>query len=423
MRRFETSILLLLGTLATSNSVAGGLWINEFGSPIMGRAGAGSTSGLDDASAALHNPASMVALDRDQIMVTAGVIASEIKFDVESSRAINGSDNGGDAGDIAPIASLFYVRKLADRWKLGIYAGGFTGAALEYNDQWVGRFQAQRVELLALGFMPSLAYQVNERFSVGLGVPVIYSTLELDVALPGSVSTDAQAQLDGDDTQVGINLSAYFELSDKTRLGLLYQSSFDFEYGGDIDIQNFASSPIVSTDTKISLADYIKGSISHDFTDTFSGHITVGWEDWSVMDSIIISGENITGALSKDWDDIWHYAAGIEYQFAPAWTLNAGIRYDDNPTEARKRTADMPVDEQIRYALGITYQRRQDFTIGAHLVYADYGDGDIVAENSITVPSPGPLPVEIDIPTGFSGNYKNNDIYFFSVSFNWLLGD
>ena len=423
MHRLESSILFVICVLAANISLAGGLWINEFGSPIMGRAGAGSTSGLDDASAALHNPASMVALDRDHLMVTAGLIASEIEFDIESSELVNGNDNGGDAGDVAPLASVFYVRDLADDWKLGVYAGGFTGAALEYNDAWVGRFQAQRVELLALGVMPSLAYQVTERFSIGLGVPVMHSKLEIDVALPGSLVNDAKAELDGDDTQVGLNLSAFYTVSDKTRLGLLYQSAFDFKYGGDVDIKDFIVSPSLAVETEITLAEYIKGSVSHDFSDSFSGHITVGWEGWSDMDSILISGENNAGALDKNWEDIWHYAAGIEYRFTPDWTLNAGIRYDENPTEARDRTADMPIDEQIRYALGVKYQRREDFTIGAHLVYADYGDGDIIAENSITVPRPGPLPGDAEIATGFTGSYKSNDLLFFSMSFNWRLGN
>ncbi len=423
MRRHLISVILALGILASYDSIAGGLWINEFGSPIMGRAGAGSTSGVDDASAALHNPASMTALESDQIMVTAGVVVSEIEFDIDSSEAVNGSNNGGDAGDVAPIASLFYVRDLADSWKLGVYAGGFTGAALEYDDDWVGRFQAQRVELVALGVMPSLAYQVSERFSVGIGVPVLYGSLEIDVALPGSRVNDAQAELDGDDTQVGLNLSAFYVVSDKTRVGLLYQSAFDFKYGGDVDIKNFPASGTLAIDTELTLAEYLKGSVSHDFTDSFSGHITVGWEGWSDMDSVLISGENNQIALDQDWGDIWHYALGIEYQLAPAWTMNAGIRYDENPTEARKRTADMPMDEQTRYALGIKYQRREGLTIGAHMVYADYGDADIIAENTITVPAPGPLPGAIEIPTGFSGSYKSNDLLFFMVSFNWCLGN
>lgn len=417
MPKSSHSFVLSVSMLFAGHSIAGGLWINEFGDPIMGRAGAGSLSGLDDAGAALHNPASMVRLDSDQFMATGGIIASKINFDVATSAPLNGNDNGGDAGGVVPSGSVFYVHTLDDKWKLGIYAGAFTGAALDYNDEWVGRFQAQYVELLVAGAMPSLSYQVTDRFSVGVGVPVLYGSLEMDVALPGATRNGAQATLDGSDTQVGLNLSAYYEVAESTRLGLMYQSEFEFEFDGDADIKNFLGSPKLSIDTEIPLAEYVKGSISHDFSDSFSGHVTVGWEGWSRMDSVIISGENNAAALAKDWEDIWHYAAGVEYAFNPSWSMNAGLRYDESVTRAQKRTADMAIDDQMRYALGVTYQRHDKLTIGAHMVYADYGDGEIITENSITTPG------GIEIPTGFSGDYKDNDLLFFSVSFNWRLGD
>ena len=67
---------------------AGGLWINEFGSPAMGRAGAGSLSSIEDASAALHNPASMTAVEGEQFMAALGLISTDVQFDLESSEAI-----------------------------------------------------------------------------------------------------------------------------------------------------------------------------------------------------------------------------------------------------------------------------------------------------------------------------------------------
>ena len=123
-------------------------------------------SGVDHAGAALHNPSSMAALDADHFMVAGGFIASEVEFDIESSEIVNGDDDGGDAGGVVPAASVFYVRELSEKWKFGVYAGGFTGAALDHNEEWVGRFQAQRIELLVLGTLPSIAYQVSDNFSV-----------------------------------------------------------------------------------------------------------------------------------------------------------------------------------------------------------------------------------------------------------------
>ena len=421
-RRTGYTVTTLFTALLAGNASAGGLWINEFGSPIMGRAGAGSLSSLEDASAALHNPASMTAVDGDQIMASIGLIATEAQFDLERSEPINGPGDGGDAGGTGPSGGVFYRRGLNDKWIFGLYAGGFTGAVLDFDDDWAGRFQAQEVNLLVVGTMPSLAYRVSERLSVGLALPILYSELKLDVALPGSGLTNARAEVDGDDTRAGYNLSAYYEISDATRIGVLYQSKFDFESGGNVVVKNFAGSPRLSSDTELPLVAYIKGSISHDFTPDFSGHVTVGWEEWSDLDSVILTAEDNTVELAKDWDDIWHVAFGIEYKLAPEWTLNLGYRFDQSPTYARDRTADLPVDEQKRYAIGFRYDRRKNFTMGAHLVYADLGDAQIDSSNSIQVPTPGPVVDTIEVPTGYRGDFSDNNAIFFSLSFNWKLG-
>jgi long-chain fatty acid transport protein len=76
MNTFGKSLFSVALLLAATWARAGGLWISEFGSPSMGRASAGATSAADDASTALHNPASMSHVKGKQLMVTAEVIAS-----------------------------------------------------------------------------------------------------------------------------------------------------------------------------------------------------------------------------------------------------------------------------------------------------------------------------------------------------------
>ena len=82
-RRGSTTAALAAGLaalLAMAPARAGGLWLNEFGTPAMGRAGAGAEAGVDDASASLHNPASMTRLAGHQILVGAQLIARGMRF-------------------------------------------------------------------------------------------------------------------------------------------------------------------------------------------------------------------------------------------------------------------------------------------------------------------------------------------------------
>ncbi len=57
----------------------------------------------------------------------------------------------------------------------------------------------------------------------------------------------------------------------------------------------------------------------------------------------------------------------------------------------------------MRYALGAGYNPSDKLSIGAELVYADYGSAKIDA-------------------LGYGGEYDSNDLIFFSVNANWKLG-
>ena len=131
MRRLWQRFLLTLLTMCATPAFGGGLWISEFGSPAMGRAGAGSAAGTDDASAALHNPASMSRIDTPELMVTGGLISSTLEFDVSQGSFLNGTNGGGDAGDTLPGGSLFYVHPFNERWAFGVSVAALTGAVLD----------------------------------------------------------------------------------------------------------------------------------------------------------------------------------------------------------------------------------------------------------------------------------------------------
>ena len=369
----------------------------------MGRAGAGAQSAGWDASAALHNPASMSHVDGNQLLVSGGIVSAELEFDVEQTTPLNGFGDGGEAGSTAPVASTFYVRHLSDDWTFGISFTGLTGAVLDYDDGWAGRFQDEEVELLGLVLMPSIAYRLNDHVSFGFGLPVMYSDLNLEVAVPSPdpLLPDGRATIDGDDTVVSFNLSTLIEFSETSRLGIVYQHEFDVTYSGDVEIDPIGLA--VGSDTDLMLASLVRVSFTQEMSDDLTVHLTVGWDDWSALENINISTQSGGATLPRNWDDTYHVAWGFDYRFNPKWQMRGGVAYDTNPVDKEDRTADMPMDRQVRYALGAGYNPSDKLSIGAELVYADYGSAKIDA-------------------MGYGGEYDSNDIIFFSVNANWKLG-
>ena len=69
-------------------SLAGGLYINEFGTPSMGVAGAGANAVAVDASTSFHNAAGMTRIDGKELMGTGGLLYATVKFDPDEDTPI-----------------------------------------------------------------------------------------------------------------------------------------------------------------------------------------------------------------------------------------------------------------------------------------------------------------------------------------------
>jgi len=88
--------------LCSSSTWAGGLYLQEFGTPSMGTASAGAEAIAVDASTALHNPAGMTRVEGRQFMLAGGAGYMTAQFDRDPSTPFDGG-NGGDAGGWVPL--------------------------------------------------------------------------------------------------------------------------------------------------------------------------------------------------------------------------------------------------------------------------------------------------------------------------------
>jgi long-chain fatty acid transport protein len=397
-------------TLASaSNVMAGGLWLNEVGDFAGGRASAGASAGTDDAATILHNPASATRIEGKQLFLSVGALIPDTKFDVKYSNPRNGYGNGGDAGEAAPAASMAYIHDFgSDKWSGGIYLGGLAGAGLKYDKGWAGRYQNREVTLLLMTLAPTEAYQLTDKLSVGASLQYWYSTLDLKaaVALPNPAAPDARADIDGDDEGFGFTAGVMYELTERTRFGINYQSELSPDYDGDLKIkipegQDFPGLVLdVSSHTELDMAQYVRASMHHDLDEHWSVNFTIGWDDWSTLDNVFISVENGTIPVPTKWKDTYHYAWGAEYKLNNNWAFTGGVAYDTNPVDKEDRTADLPVDRQIRYALGARYAVKDSLTVGGYINYADLGKARIESDD-------------------FGGDYKNNSLLGLSVNANW----
>ncbi len=393
--------IFLLVAVSYSPAAAGGLYLNEFATPSMGTAGAGQEAWANDASTnfAFHNPAGMTRLRGHQISLGAGLIGGETRFDTDDDTMFAGG-NGGDQFGFAPLLGSHGVYSATDDLKFGMSVFSVSGAALDPSDGWSGRYMLQEINLLTLTANPSVAYRVNKTLSLAAGLIVTYGNLDLKLAAPpGGMG---QVEIDGDDWTFGFNFGALFELSPQTRIGVIYVSKQDLDFSGDLEI-TLGGGPEISTSSNLEFTfpQTVRVGAYHELNDQWALLGSVGWEDWSQFDELVISVGAGGASIPTKWRDTYKFSIGVHYRPKRDWLLQTGITYDTSPVSDGNRTADMPIDRQIRYAIGAQYQWSERMTIGGAFVYIDAGDA------------------AIDNPAILTGKYQDNDLFVFTLNANW----
>jgi long-chain fatty acid transport protein len=400
----------MLGAGAAS---AGGLWLNEYGDFAGGRAAAGAAAGTDEAMTIAYNPASISRMEGNQLFASAGAIIGNMNFDLRYTTPLNGTDDGGDAGETAPFASMAYLHDFdSDRWSAGVGLYAVSGAGIDYGDNWAGRFQATDVFLQVMAISPTVAYQVTEELSLGVTLQGYYADLEVKTAVPrpDQSKPEGKAEINGDDIRPGYALGAMYELSDRTRFGLAYQSELKPKFDGDFKLQvNDANvgelddiSRNISTNTELVLAEYVRFSVHQDMDERWAVDFTVGWDNWSAFKNVLIETQDVQANIPGDWRDTYHYAWGAQYKLDKYWTLTSGIAYDTNPIDASHRNAQLPVDRQVRYAAGARYALWDSLTVGGYVNYMDLGRARISGKR-------------------FGGEFDYNNATQLILNLNWIF--
>ncbi len=394
---------LLAFVLFVSPSWAGGLYITEFGTPSMGVANAGAGALANDSSIAWHNPAGMTRLSGTHAQGAAGVILGDVKFDADSNTPVSGGDGGQAAVNPAPIMNGTFVHSLTKDLKIGFALGSVAGAGLDYKNSWAGRSQATEVQLITITGIPSIAYK-KHWLSVGLGFMINYGYLDTFELRAPTPNARPKVAIDGDDWDFGFHGGVLVEFSEQSRLGVRYTSATKYKMDGDIEISGGPLGGLeANSDLELVFPQMVVVSFYHEVNDRFALLASADWEDWSDFEDVPLSVGSVgSGSIPRNWKDTYKLSGGIHFRPTPPLLLQAGFAWDSSPVDSKDRTADMPMDRQLRYAAGAQYQWNDRLNLGANFTYADYGDAPIKSSN-------------------LRGNYRKNNLFFMALNASYTF--
>jgi len=419
--------LLVIGLGSAGSAAAGGLLLYEAGTDDVGLASAGYGARAQDASTLLTNPAGMTRLEGKQLLVGTQLLYADATFSPGPGTSLGlGRGDGGNPIGAFPGVSAFYTQQISSDITLGMGLAGNFGLALDYDDDWVGRYYIREATLLGVSLLPSIAYRVNEQFSVGASLNAMYGIFENKLAVnninPGL--GDGSLKLDDKEWGWGANLAMLYELNPGTRIGLTYTSEVDLDFTANAEFANLgpvledrlASRGLLNAplDLGITVPQTLMASVFHQLDDKWALLGSVGWQDWSAFGqvAVTVNSDNPT-SLTTDlpFQDTWHGAVGAQYQINQPWLLNFGIAYDSDYQKGSYVSPLLPANAAWRFGIGGRQQVSESFHWGPAIEYSWGGDLDV---NNIST-----APVALGGRGNLVGTYKDTYGLFFAANFGW----
>jgi len=364
----KLALVSAISLTVTGQAMAAGYKIpeNSINSMALSAAYVANAHGAD---AAYHNPAAMVynapgaSLEADltlahltSINLTSGTFAPD------STKVEN-----------IPIPSFHYVSPAMGDFRFGLSAVVPVGL----SKRWRGGAAAfaEEFTLETLELNPSVGYRVNDRFSVGAGVRVIYS----DGVVKSNNGLGTSRDLTGDSFDYGYNLALHFKATDQLSLAATYRSKIDLTVEGDANLLvGGALSYIGPASVEIPAPAALNLAAAYDISDRTTVEFVYERTYWSAYEQLDFNYaatinpaiNNVFGTpLIKDWSDSNTYRIGLTHQLNPKWTVMAGFAYDETPVPKKFVGYELPDSDAKIVSFGAKYNYSDDLAIGAALLY------------------------------------------------------
>ena len=374
-------IVLSIALVTASSAQAAGFALIEQSASGMGNAFAGAAATAEDASTIFFNPAGMTYIDGTQAVSALHLIKPNAEFKDDGSIAGAGrplGDEGPNAGDLAFVPNFYLMTEISPSVKIGVGVNAPFGLKTEYDDEWLGRFQANKSEVKTININPSIAFKVNERLSLGFGVSAMRAEATLTRSLNFGPFAESSVKVKGDDWGFGFNLGAIYQATQDTRIGVAYRSKVKQRLEGKAKITLPAPFSSTSEDVKAAI------DLPESFSVSLFSRVNNKWDvmadatltRWSRFKELRIVRDS--GALlaltPENWENTMRYSVGASYHYSDKVKLRAGAAYDQEAIKDEFRTARIPGNDRKWVALGASYiaSPMSTFDIGyTHLFISD----------------------------------------------------
>ena len=390
----KTNLLRLFALLFTTALFAqSGHIMQGVGAVNMSMGGAATAQPLDISGALQWNPAAISTFDEKIVKFDLGLFFSSPElfstvpeFDPNTGQPTGNffSGNTEDDRGVSPMPALAMVwGKEGSKHTFGASAFGISGFGVTFPEsmtnpinmpQSMGGFGRIESDYILLQIGGTWAYEISDKFSIGVEPTFNYATLEL---MPNPTGNPTGAGYPSTDKATATGFGAQF--------GLFYDSGAGFKMGASYKTtQKFTEFEFVNTyldgtpgdnDFQMDYPAILSFGLgySNDALDMALDYRTVYYES---TDGFSKTGWTPTASVAGfGWENISIVSAGIQYKGVEKLPLRLGYTYSSNPIPDEVVFFNIPATAIIKNAFqfGLSYEINPSWKLDGVFHYGTSG--------------------------------------------------
>ena len=378
--------------------------------------GTGMAASADSAQTASSNPAGISRFPRRAVDADVLWLTSESEWESEFSGTGTRSNSNNSSDTVVPRFAI--IQPINDRFSTSFTFLG-TGFSDDLGD-WPGRYFIESYDSVFISAFPSLAYRVDDRWSVAASAAVTYSSFEQRRAVRNIFDPgvgDGRSTLEADSVEVGFGLSMLYQSSERTRWGLTYRSEINPSRDAANDLSGLgpnteramqrlglldADLTIGSTSPESMLA-----GVYHEFADSAAVTADVAWINFSDfrLSEFYFNGQSFARSNPR-YNDIYALSTSYSWPVSRGWMLGVGGLVTNQMIDDDERTMTLRLDALWSLGLAAEWRWTDSRSVKVSVSYVGMDDAPV---STPSIPGFGSL----------EGKFTSRDTLLFQVGMSW----
>jgi long-chain fatty acid transport protein len=378
--------------------------------------GTGLAASADSAQTASSNPAGITRFS--QRAVDADVLWLTSESEWESGFSGTGSQSNSRNSDDTVVPRFAIIQPINDRFTTSFTFLG-TGFSDDLGD-WPGRYFIQSYDSIFVSAFPSLAYRIDNRWSVAASAAITYSSFEQQRAVRNVFDPDfgdGRSKVEADSVEVGFGLSMLYQGSERTRWGLTYSSEINPSRNADNELSGLGPNTegvmqrlgILDADLNINSTspESMVVGLYHEFANDDAVTADLAWINFSDfrLSEFYFDGESFARSNPR-YNDIYALSASYSWPVSGRWMLGVGGLVTNQMIDDDERTMTLRLDALWSLGLAAEWRWTDSRSVKMSVSYVGMDDAPV---STPSIPGVGSL----------EGRFTSRDTLLFQVGMSW----